>query len=188
MRRLATAAVFTLSLTACTATSDVAVTDAPADLASTTIPPTQLDVPVETADEAFCTGLLFSIDSFGDGLLVSEYARQVNMDLEMTWADCMQEFEGVAEEVTRANGVEVDDYDLSTWFTIACTDLTDVWHVQEFGESYALPELVAASCAYPWILAAEAGWESVILRSGVCYVLDFEPSDEQIESGMVPCP
>ena len=32
----------------------------------------------------------------------------------------------------------------------------------------------------------EVQWE--ILRSGVCYYIDFEPSEAQIESGMVPCP
>jgi hypothetical protein len=43
-------------------------------------------------------------------------------------------------------------------------------------------------CQMPFTIAVDFGDDWEVLRKGVCYHFDFEPTPEQVDSGLIPCP
>lgn len=131
--------------------------------------------------------------SFSEGMEGVEY---FDLFREATWFDCMdvpREF--VYDEADR-RGVSFDDLPFDTAYVWGCTIPARQWDIETFGpyvdDSFPDTEtrklFNEAACAGPFTIAFDAGWEWEILRRGVCYHMDFTPTGEQIESGMVPCP
>ena len=111
----------------------------------------------------------------------------------ITWPICMDDYASVVDDIAADGDAEVDDFPLDSWYVAGCKPSAAQWIALEMGTaieevSPMSEELAEAGCRRPFLIAIDVGWEWKILRSGVCYHLDFEPSDRQIESGMVPCP
>jgi hypothetical protein len=169
----------------------LATTSTPTQPTTSTIP--SLDRPVETAYEAFCTGFISGLTSFEDSLLGTDYWEEFGHG---TWFDCMAELSWLVDDVAAEAGFVVDEIPFDSWYIAGCRPTVLQHDIETFGplsdDSFPSTDdrifFAEATCAGPFQFADELGDEWEILRSGVCYYFDFEPSEAQIESGMVPCP
>lgn len=134
--------------------------------------------------EAFCAGTAHGIQEFG-GEIQDPSLQDFASNFE--YEECLKE----GEEVVR--GIrEIQEHPPETaegWYLLGCYPLA-----AEFGRQIApaedpqfLQTVAIEACQTPFRIAEDLAVETAITPDGVCYFLDFEPTEEQIESGLVPC-
>ena len=145
-------------------------------------------------EEAACSGLIWAVDGFSD--VLSE--DTLNAFAFANPDECVSELGPVIVETAVGNATAPSNADLTGWFVVGCYPISYAAHVaigeelSPSGEGVLDEETLAtfatASCEGPFVIGVDMGDEWEILREGVCYYLDFVPTPEQVDSGLVPCP
>jgi hypothetical protein len=133
------------------------------------------------------------IESFGDNMEGVEY---FDLFRDVTWDECRDIDYQSFEDAAAAQGIDLDIPPFDKAYVWGCTIPGDQSDIATYGpfEEGTFPDtetrrfFTETACAVPFRSASEADWEWHILRSGICFYIDFTPSDVQLESGMVPCP
>jgi hypothetical protein len=145
-------------------------------------------------EEAACSGLIWAVDGFSD--VLSE--DTLNAFAFANPDECVSELGPVIVETAVGNATAPSNADLTGWFVVGCYPISyaaQVAIVEELSPSgegvfdeETLATFATASCEGPFVIGVDMGDEWEILREGVCYYLDFVPTPEQVDSGLVPCP
>lgn len=145
-------------------------------------------------EEAACSGVIWALEGFRDALP----ADTLNAFEFAGSNECVGQFGQVIIETAVENANAPSNVDLTGWFLVGCypisyaAELAMEEELSPSGESVLDQETLAffarTSCEGPFVIGVDMGSEWEILREGVCYYLDFVPTSEQADSGLVPCP
>lgn len=137
-----------------------------------------------TAEEALCSGVQYGIAEFGDA--ISDPAFHALWD-GYTHTDCITEASELLVEISALMGPDRAPETVVGWFEAGCYQSGFVFAAELSGDP-DIAELAAISaCRTPFQIAEDMGADWDFLPAGVCFHLDFQPTVEQIESGLVPC-
>jgi hypothetical protein len=146
-------------------------------------------------EQAGCSGLMWALDGSRDVLS----AATLDALAFATPDDCESQLGPIIVDAAIENGsAPSDSTDLDGWFLAGCYPIAYEANVAIDAELSASGEGVldeeslgtfaVASCELPFVIGVDIGAEWEILTEGVCYYLDFVPTPEQIDSGLIPCP
>jgi hypothetical protein len=137
-----------------------------------------------TAEEALCSGVQYGLAESGGEItsptfheLWDSYGRE----------ECMAEASDALLEIKAASGSDASPRTAEGWFEVGCYQSAYAWGLELTGDQGMSDAMALRVCATPFQIATDLNVDWELTATGVCFQLDFSPTDEQIAGGLIAC-